>query len=67
MEKNGIFKNGKRYEDKDFYMALEEGYGDMVEKWARHSFISHLVIPALYHFLVRILLVKLKKLCIQHV
>ena len=31
-------------------MALEVGYGDMVEKWARHSFISHLIIPALYHF-----------------
>ena len=67
MERNGTFKNGKRYEDKGFYMALEVGYGNMVEKWARHSSISHLIIPVLYHFLVRILLVKLKKLCIQHV
>ena len=50
MKRNETFKNGKRYENKDCYLALERKLGWV--KWLKNelgqSFISLAIIPAVY-------------------
>ena len=52
MERDETFKNGKRYEDWDFHLALEGGLGwvKSLKNGVGQGFISHAIIPALYTF-----------------
>ena len=62
-----LFKNGKRYEDKDFHLAIGGGarFSKMLKKWNRARFYFLCNYSYTVSFLVKILLVKLKNFYIQ--